>query len=187
MMMQNYFTFCSPSQCTPNALLCSFYCRSGTNSIKTAMFLSIGSQRFDMPSVHHTFISTTPSVRNQSSGIYQLLEVPATDLHVPLVLVQTLGELLRIDLTASRSPGIVLLVASLRNTVVLLLLCRRLRRSASEEPTDSMADGGADCYTSVFSMLVRDIQRARRRAYAAVDAICPNKPGPAEPCCCWAC
>jgi hypothetical protein len=47
-----------------------------------------------------------------------------------------------------------LLIASCSNTIILLLLCSRLRRSATKEPSDCVADRRADCYTSVSSSSV---------------------------------
>ena len=77
------------------------------------------------------------------SNTYQLLQVPIANLHITLVLIQALGELLRIRLTASRPPVIlsISLVSLSGNTVILLRsrLCRSTA-TASEETTDGMTD-----------------------------------------------
>jgi hypothetical protein len=87
-------------------------------------------------------------------GPYQLFQVPTADLHISLVLIQTLGELLRVHLAASWSPSIILLVASGRNAVVLLLLRSGLGGSATEESTDRVTDRRPDCNTATSSKSV---------------------------------
>lgn len=81
---------------------------------------------------------------------HQLLEVPSADLHVALVLVQTLCERLGIILATSRAP-LVILVA-----VVVGLACDCVvglfgwgGGSATEHAADGVADGGTNCYTAV--------------------------------------
>ena len=72
---------------------------------------------------------------------HQLIQIPATDLHVALILVQTLGESLRISLAASGAPRIlrVVLVGLASHSIVrLLLLSWGSRRS--KHSSDSMAN-----------------------------------------------
>jgi len=71
-----------------------------------------------------------------------LFEVPSTDLHVALILVQTLGERFGISLAASRAP-----LAILSAAVVSLLSWGA--GTATKHPTNCMADRRADCYTAV--------------------------------------
>ena len=74
---------------------------------------------------------------------HQLLQVPATDLHVALVLIQTLSEGLRIILAASRTPGaaLVVVVGLAAYSIIGLLLLGWLTRSATEHAPDGMTDG----------------------------------------------
>jgi hypothetical protein len=81
---------------------------------------------------------------------YQLLQIPAADLHVSLVFIQALGELLRIHLTAPCTPVAVLGCISLsRNAIVLRLLLSWLRGPTTEETANCVAKARANCYTSV--------------------------------------
>ena len=117
-------------------------------------FFSIGSLHSGRLSVHHAQLALHRHTLDHILKTYQLFQIPATDLHVALILVQTLRKLLRIHFTASRSPGVILLVTGLSNTIILLLLCRGLRGSTTKEPPDGMPDRRTYGYTSVFSMLV---------------------------------
>jgi hypothetical protein len=77
---------------------------------------------------------------------YQLLQIPPTNLHIPLVLIQTLREHLRIILTASRSIVIarVCVLSGLSDSVGSGLRFSGRRAGASaEEAADGVADGGA--------------------------------------------
>ena len=75
---------------------------------------------------------------------YQLLQVPATDLHVSLIFIHAFSELLRVDLTTSRAPGVILVavaVGLVANGVVGRLLLGWLSRSATEHSSDGVANG----------------------------------------------
>lgn len=74
---------------------------------------------------------------------YQLLQVPATDLHVALVFIQTLSEGLCIIFAASRTPGValVVVVGLAGHSSIGLLLLGWLTRSATEHAPDGMTDG----------------------------------------------
>lgn len=91
----------------------------------------------------------------------QLVQVPTTDIQIPLILIHTAGEVLDVRGTwpcifvGTRllcTVGVVELarlgVIFGRLLVFLLLGCRRCRRSA-EETTDGMTDRGADGYATV--------------------------------------
>jgi len=84
---------------------------------------------------------------------YQLFQIPSTDLHVPLVLVQALSELLGIDLTASLSPAVLRSLISLRSNSVLLRLLSCWSGRSSEETGDCVANGRSDCYASAIVSL----------------------------------
>jgi hypothetical protein len=116
---------------------------------------STETQHSGTPSVQQTFISSAPSTFSWPLKTYQLLQIPTADLHIPLVLIQAFCKLLCIYLTASLSPSTVLLVASGRNTIILLLLRSWLGGSTTKEATNCVADGRANCYTTVSSSLVR--------------------------------
>ncbi len=79
-----------------------------------------------------------------------MFEVPSTDLHVALILVQTLGERFGISLAASRAPLAILsaAVVSLTSNCVVRLLSWGAG-TATKHPTNCMADRRADCYTAV--------------------------------------
>lgn len=113
----------------------------------------------------------------------QLLEVPRASLHVALVLIQALSELLSVDVAVPGLP-VVLLWSGLG--VVDSGLWGSLGGAATEETTDGMADGGADCDTAV-SLLVcgqrsslppRGMDWEGWRTYAAVEAMLAKRPGP---------
>lgn len=72
---------------------------------------------------------------------YQLFEVPSADLHVALILIQTLGKRLHISLAAPRSPLIVLVgvAVGLACDCVVRLLGRGAG-AATKHSTDRMAD-----------------------------------------------
>lgn len=77
----------------------------------------------------------------------------------------------------SRSGGLLLL---------LLSRGRRRRATAGQEVADGVADGGTDGDTTMKNTLAVVEQKKKRfymvGTYAAVEAICENRPGP-ELCC----
>jgi len=96
----------------------------------------------------------------------QLLQVPATDVHVSTVLLHTLRK--GLDVTCTRARCAIPLAGRLRvvQTGVhrlaglrvgvdwllvlrLLLLCRSSGGAAAKESADGVADGGTDCDTTV--------------------------------------
>lgn len=80
----------------------------------------------------------------------QLLQIPSTDLHIALVLIQALSKLLGIDLAALLAPTALRSIVSLSgNSRLLWLLGCWLRGTTSEESADCVPDGGTYCYTSV--------------------------------------
>ena len=117
---------------------------------------------------------------------YQLLQIPAANLHIALVLIQTLSKLLRIRLTAPRTPAILLGLVALRSySVILWCLLSWSAGSATEEAADGMADRRAYCNTTVSFRLVQipEFSFWARGTYAAVLAIWPKRPGPCDCCC----
>jgi len=95
-------------------------------------------------SIHHLVLASSTL-----AGL-QLIKVPSTDLHVAVVLIQTLREghgLVSTPIRASR-----VLVSLLSLSLDRLLLCR-CSRAATEEATDGVADGGADSDTTVKIVL----------------------------------
>lgn len=76
---------------------------------------------------------------------YQLVKIPAADLHIAPILIQTLGERLGIGFAASWTPaiGLVSSVVGLASHAIVrwLRLCSSRARSATEETADSVADG----------------------------------------------
>lgn len=83
----------------------------------------------------------------------QLIQIPATDRQAALILIHALSEIRNLRRTRLRLRLLVRLVRS-----VLFLLLREilvvggrcgLLGTAAEEPTDRVADGGADCYATM--------------------------------------
>lgn len=134
----------------------------------------------------------------------ELVEVPAADAQVAVVLVHAVVE--RLDVAGARAGGLALALALVGGLVLLrkvgVLSGLGGGRSAAEEAADCVADGRTDRDTSgselAFFRLVRladeiakggDDARPSNRApscerfsrmctYAAVLAIWPNNPGP---------
>lgn len=88
----------------------------------------------------------TPS-QQPTYAAYQLIQIPPTDLHIPLILIQALSKLLRIHIAVPSAPAIV--VASLVSSVAVRV-CRggvgligfrgRLAGgAAAEEPAEGVA------------------------------------------------
>lgn len=72
-----------------------------------------------------------------------MLEVPAADLHIALVLIQALGEGLCICFAATWAPGAALVgivIGLAGNSTVCLLLLRWGARSAPEHASNGVAD-----------------------------------------------
>ncbi len=90
---------------------------------------------------------------------YQLVKVPSANGHVTLVVIHALAEVADVSFAGGSLPGAVR-CAALPEAVVhglglcrggLLVLGRSARAAAREKPTDGVADGGTDCYTTVGS------------------------------------
>ena len=99
----------------------------------------------------------TPLILTSSSLTrLQLIQIPPAYLHVSLVLIQALGEAPRVRLAAPRSaPAVALVwpVLGLRGGGLGLLGFCWSRGATAEEAADGMADGGADCYSTVWVLL----------------------------------
>jgi hypothetical protein len=131
----------------------------------------------------------------------ELVQVPATDIQASLVLVHALPEVTNLGLACA--IGALSVVGSL--LLVLLSEVGRLSllgsgfggRATGEETANGVANGGADCYTTaqIVSLLLRQYGDANMLqsftyarfwrigvtiggTYAAVEAICPKRPGP---------
>lgn len=92
-------------------------------------------------------------------GTYQLVKVPSANGHVALVVIHALAEVADVSFAGRGLPGAVR-CAALPETVVhrlgfcrgrLLGLGRSAGAAAGEKTTDSVADGGTNCYTTVRS------------------------------------
>ena len=55
-----------------------------------------------------TQLSQQPILSILSMTTYQLLQIPPANLHIALILIQALSELLRIHITTSRAPVVLL-------------------------------------------------------------------------------
>ena len=118
----------------------------------------------------------------------ELVKVPATDGQVALVLVHAAAEVVDVGLAdlgglvAGRGVGAV--VCRVGGSLALLL--NRSRRAATEEAANGVADGRADCDTTIVKLSVwgpeKFGQSLRDKTHAAVLAIWPKRPGPAL---CW--
>ena len=125
----------------------------------------------------------------------ELLEVPAADVHVALVLVHALGEGLG-GAGAVIAPGAVVLGGGggSRGDSLGAGVGNRGGATAGEEAADGVADGGADSYTTtvcerkhsvsagdeneLYISGIARVERRERGTYAAVLAIWPKRPGP---------
>lgn len=111
----------------------------------TGGILSSCWQRIDMLSVHKE--STTRATSRYSSMTYQLIKIPATNLHVASVLIQALGETFGIRFATPWTPVIVLITVlgglGSHSVVRLLSLCSFRAGAATEESPNSMSDGRA--------------------------------------------
>jgi hypothetical protein len=140
-----------------------------------------------MPSTNTSYQPCSPMTSKRlKKATYQLLQIPAADLHVALILIQALSELLRIRLTASRTPAVLLGLISLRrNSIILRCLLGGSSGTATEESADCVADRRAYCNTtkSFRQFPISESSYYRWSTYAAVLAICPKRPGPCD--CCW--
>jgi hypothetical protein len=99
--------------------------------------------------------------RSSSLTSLQLLHVPATNTHIPLILIHAVGE--RLDIVGTRtgrsvgrglSVSVVQIVVWLGVGIDGLLLGLRLivglrGRPAAEHAADGVADGGTYCHTAV--------------------------------------
>lgn len=96
------------------------------------------------------------STKSRPLCVYQLIEIPATDLHISPVLVQTLGERLRIVFTALSAP-IVGLIAGIvglgSDGIVLLLGFGRSAARSTKETANCMTYGRSDRHTPLKIML----------------------------------
>lgn len=103
------------------------------------------------PSTQHSAIKDLV-LASSSLARLELLEVPATDLHVSRVVVHALSEVLR-RARAVVAPLALLTLTLLHLRVDLLRcgLCRRFGGAAAEEAADGVADGGAYCDTTIRS------------------------------------
>lgn len=114
--------------------------------------LSSCSQQTDMLSVYRE--STSCATSRYSTTTHQLIKIPATNLHVPSVLIQTLGETFGVRFATPGTPAIIALVPVLvrlgrHTTVRLLRLCSLRAGTATKESPDRMSDGRADGNTAV--------------------------------------
>lgn len=105
----------------------------------------------------------------------ELLEVPAADLHVAVVLGHAVGEVLCVDLAASAT-----VLLALSGDLLGLLLLNWLRGASAEEAANGVADGGADGNTAVQRVNRYAMSPAWSATYAAVLAIWPKRPGPPD-------
>lgn len=142
-----------------------------------------------MLSVHRESTSCATS-RYLRTTTYQLIKIPPTNLHIPSVLIQALGETFGVRFATPGTPAIVALVPVLirlgRHTAIRLLRPCSLRAgAATKESPNRMSDGRADGNTAVGGQISacfwRLPEHSRWETYAAVEAIWPNRP---EPCCC---
>lgn len=92
--------------------------------------------------------STTLVLARSLLARFQLLQIPPADLHVALVIIHALGEVLRINITASRSPVALVLVSLALNAVIRRSSLSSRSRSTTEKTTDGMADRRANSNTS---------------------------------------
>lgn len=89
-------------------------------------------------------------LRRSLAGL-ELLEVPVADLHVTIVVIHALREVLGSALAVVRSVPVVRGLVVLRDGGGVRLRGGSGFRGAAAEPaTDSVADGGTDCYTAVM-------------------------------------
>ena len=122
---------------------------------------------------------------------YKLVQIPATYLHVTLVIIQTCGESLSVCFTASCSPiALISRIGGLgRNRSICSLgFGRTAARTSAKKSSDGVTDRRANCYTTAKELLrqnwmakqcgsIRYIYHrkgveSRGEPYAAVDAIC---------------
>ena len=133
----------------------------------------------------------------------QLIQIPPTHGQIALVLVHAVSETRHLALAhLRRLVGLVLRVLAVaRLGEGLVGGGGGLLAAAAEPAADSVADGGAYCDAAVSHQTVSSYSFARPApmaflfddtsisgirsiTYAAVLAICPNKPGPWLPACC---
>lgn len=119
----------------------------------------------------------------------QLIQIPATDIQTPLVLVHACPETL--DLVSTDGRGGVVLHGSVGLFGGGLRCCCGFGwgggAAAAEETAYGVADGGADCDAAVQISVLDRIWMCRGgvvMTYAAVLAICPNRPEPWLPAAC---
>lgn len=104
----------------------------------------------------HSFPRQTPLVLASSLLTrLQLIQIPPTNRQVSLVLIHTCSE--AVDIVRASTLRLVgLRGTALDETVVLLglersgLLSSGLGAAATEPAADCVADGGSDCYTTVW-------------------------------------
>jgi hypothetical protein len=115
-----------------------------------------------IPSQDHASIQGSLVLPRRSLASLQLIQVPATDVHIALILRHAVGVLLNVHRAGSRG----LLVGSRAVVevgvhsatrldvgfggllVLSLLLGSGLGGAAAEEAADGVADGGTDCDTA---------------------------------------
>ena len=94
---------------------------------------------------------TTNEDSQQPQLTYQLLKIPTADLHVASILIQALGEVLRIDFAGCSAVAILrisILLLSSHRVVGNLLLRRLTAGTTSKHSSDRMTDGGPNSYTT---------------------------------------
>jgi hypothetical protein len=69
---------------------------------------------------------------------YQLLQIPAADLHIALVLIQAFCKLLRISITASHTQAVLLALIILSSDSLLLFGCSA--GSTTEESAECVSN-----------------------------------------------
>jgi hypothetical protein len=122
-----------------------------------------------LPSPIRSYSGMIRSVRSSSRlTSLQLIQIPPTHRHVTLVLIHAACEALDILRTRARLLLLLLLgrtsISSLRIVepvirrlrvrvlcwLLVLILCWLCRRATAEPATDSMANGGSDCNTTIW-------------------------------------
>ena len=118
------------------------------NRLMLSIQFSIGSQQTDKLSTLTTRLATIIVENILRREAHKLIQIPSTDLHVALILIQALGKTLRVRLAAPRSPAIPLISRIIRlaghGTVGLLGFGRSTAGSSAKEATNGMADRRAD-------------------------------------------
>jgi hypothetical protein len=102
--------------------------------------------------------SPCPKTKPENKGYqtYQLVQVPSTDGHVALVLIQALAEVLHVGRAGRVLPGrgaVALVEAAFHGLSLgsssLLGFGGGARGATAEEAADGVADGGTNCDTTI--------------------------------------